>query len=146
MGLICKLNYLNVTQISHVLYKTVLASGKWVNFLSDKYHWCEISLLSQAVWKHMVSKDQFCSCILPRMKHAGVTDFQPWIVQLENPRLKQWLHLHIAISHNLSNIIMSLHIRYGQLQLHIALWSSLYGTLGWKGSGHLGPYNKCQFN
>ena len=40
VGLICKLNYLDMTRISHVLRKTVLASGKWVNFGSDEYmHW-----------------------------------------------------------------------------------------------------------
>ena len=36
VGLICKLNYLDVTKISHVLLKTVLASGNLVNFGSDE--------------------------------------------------------------------------------------------------------------
>ena len=36
VGFICKLNYLDVTRISHVLEKTMLASGKRVNFGSDE--------------------------------------------------------------------------------------------------------------
>ena len=48
-----KLNYLDVTLISHVHYKTVLASGKWVNFGSDDC--TEISL----VWNQLIISSCF---------------------------------------------------------------------------------------
>ena len=54
---------------------------------SDEYHWCETSLLSQAVLKHVVSKDFTFKksvqgtgsvCTLPRMKKSmiGIVPYQ----------------------------------------------------------------------
>ena len=63
VGLIRKLNYLDVTRISHAHLKTILTSGMYVSewilglMNAPKYHWCETSLLSQAILKHVVSKD-----------------------------------------------------------------------------------------
>ena len=54
VGLIYKLNYLDVTRISHVLYRSQCwhLVSVWTLGLMNalKHHWCETSLLSQAVW------------------------------------------------------------------------------------------------
>ena len=60
VGLIWKLNYLDVTQISHVFRKQCwhLVSERTLGIMNAlKYHWCETNLLSQGVLKHVVSKD-----------------------------------------------------------------------------------------
>ena len=81
VGLIHKLNYLDVTWTSHVLQKTVLASSKWVTFGSDEC--TKISL----VWNQLIISSCFEACgvqrfhlqevcardqfrILPRMKKS----------------------------------------------------------------------------
>ena len=62
VSLICKLNYLDVTRIYHMYIRKQfwhLVSEWWTLGLMNvlKYHWYETSLLSQAVLKHVVSKD-----------------------------------------------------------------------------------------
>ena len=61
VGFINKLSYLDVTWISHVLWKQCWhLVSEWTlgQMNALKYHWCKTSLfLSQAVLKHVVSKD-----------------------------------------------------------------------------------------
>ena len=53
VGHIHKLNYLDVTRTSHILYKTVLESSKWVNLGSGKC--TELSLM----WNQLITSSCF---------------------------------------------------------------------------------------
>ena len=76
VGLICKPYYLDVTRIAITcsLQNCWHLVSEWTLGLMNalKYHWCEASLLSQAVLKNVVSQDFIFKslCQRPKMKKS----------------------------------------------------------------------------